>query len=322
MNPSNFFTLLEEKQATNNEFRVVVNLFQAAEGQGLSTAKLASLLSLDKRTLGRIKRNFNEWGWVTYSKTGKQDIWTLSPEIREIITSGETLDLSVLTQPPGKKTKGPDPHSFDGNRYASVIERDVAVVLAALGPKVETQFSYRQLLRSVHGQDWDETSIPNWTADFIVQVDRAGCQVHGIIEVGGVKGVSAYEVTLKRKEIALAKAGVPYLFLRDYLELSKLLTFLTELREEAARLTVASAAKTPTTGSPYMSGGVYIDPRAIGQGPEAAAARYSGPTLPKMPPEHLQDLELWLAKDALTARRDADLQLEINILRQKHVSLR
>lgn len=146
---------------------------------------------------------------------------------------------------------------FRGQRFSSLLERDVALALTAVGWKYETQVPYSTIL------DTDRA----WTADYLLKL-RVGDQVvQVIVEATGRADAAA---ALDEKLAAARTAGVPVVVVRGPGDLVGLWPALVATAKSAAEAAARSKAQAPAEPAdsrwqkPYVNaGGVYIDPRAV-----------------------------------------------------------
>jgi len=320
MNPKNLLVLIEPEEIKKNHIRVLLTLMGTPEGEGLRTSTLEDLVAVSKRTLGRLKPVLIEIGWASVlpaTGSNDEDVWSITSATRQQLTASGPLDLSALSLAASKPRKGPDPLRFGKTKYRSVLERDVAVCLACLGVRYQAEFSYRKLIGHKSAAEWDETSIPDWRCDFIVEVADNEVKGHGVIEVAGVKGNSAYRATLRAKKLALAPVGVPFLQLDGMADLVKIPGFIEGLRSRtAARASQSTTRHSSPDGSHVTTDGVYIDPRAVNKKMDPGETRRPPPSLyPTTPPEDAswriqetpEERELRRAEEALEEQRHGAL---------------
>ena len=334
MNPKNLLGMIEPEKIKKNHIRTLLTLMGAPEGEGFTTSTLEKLLSISRRTLGRVKPVLVDLDLATVAtSTGSkdEDVWSLTPATRKQLTASGSMDLSALSTSATKKAKGPNPLEFGSTKYRSVLERDVAVCLTCLGVAFKPEVSYRKILKLSSPDGWDETSIPDWRCDFIVRVSDVDVKVHGVIEVAGVKGNPAYRATLKQKELALVPVGVPFLQLDGVEHLDRIPEFIGTLRERAADLARAARVSSPASripGGAYVTpSGRHVDPRGIKKKLESGETRRPPPSLypeapadearPTLPVETPEERELRRAEDALYERRYEEQKVAVAALRAK-----
>ncbi len=141
---------------------------------------------------------------------------------------------------------------FNGSKFRSALERDVAVALAGFGLKFEREVRYSTLMQTDR----------EWTADFVLKLKVETGVVVIIIEVTGRP--DAQEL-LDEKLLAAKVAGLVTMVVREPVEINGLVQRVFSLATAAS--TKAKAAVTeepPDPMKPYTTkGGVYIDPRGI-----------------------------------------------------------
>lgn len=186
---------------------------------------------------------------------------------------------------------------FNGAKFRSALERDVAVALAGFGLKFEREVRYSTLMQTDR----------EWTADFVLKLKVETGVVVIIIEVTGRP--DAQEL-LDEKILAAKVAGLVTMVVREPVEINGLVQRIMALATAASAKTKAALTEEPPDPmKPYTTkGGVYIDPRGIerrGSNNRPPAPPPPRPTLPPLPPpdpipgldladwqlRHLADLE-------------------------------
>jgi hypothetical protein len=190
---------------------------------------------------------------------------------------------------------------FDGHKYGSPLERDVALVFSGVGLKFEVQQPYTFFV----------TTDRAWTADFVVAV--ANMKV--VVEATGRADAAA---TVEEKVKVLAGAKVPYVVVRGHGDIDGLVQRVVE-RAKAAAAERAKQEPEPTVvpddQKPRVIGGVYVDPRAVKRPgyvptPPPLVKREPLPPLPApapIPGLELADHELRRVEELMG---EADLRLE------------
>lgn len=197
---------------------------------------------------------------------------------------------------------------FQGTKYHSPLERDVAVALTGARLRFEVQQPYSSFV----------TTDRLWTADFVVKARVEQEVLSVVIEATGRADAAA---TVEEKVKVLDGAGVPYVVVRGHGDLDGLVQKVIERAKAAA----AAVQMTPTVPEPddgrpkphTTKGGVYIDPRAVRDRTKPAPAPYVPPVqreplpaLPVPPPVPGLDLADHELRRLQELMEEADLRFE------------
>lgn len=174
---------------------------------------------------------------------------------------------------------------FNGSKFRSALERDVAVALAGYGFKYEREVRYSTLMQTDR----------EWTADFVLKLKVEAGVVVVIVEVTGRPDAQGL---LGEKLLAAKVAGVATMVVREPEEIHGLVRRLIALVKAVPVKAKADAPDEPLDPmKPYVNkGGVYIDPRAIerrGSNHHPVAPPPVRPALPPLPsPDPIPGLDL------------------------------
>jgi hypothetical protein len=313
VNVANVLRLLPDKDAV---VRTLLLLALYPEGQGLPSHEVEELLSLPRRTRARVKKELLKRDWAVVAPapgSDREDIWTLRPSIRETLVAmpdGDHAGLHALAcKGRSRMPSGPNPYEFGGRKYGSVCERDVAVVLAALGARTKPQARYREILSCV-GYDWVANETRDWRADFLVVRTAGESRAWAVVEVAGVRGDPSYKATLRAKERTCLQAGVPWVSLGTNLTaIPEFIDRLDVIVGEREKLRKDEAgSRVPNSMMPHTTaGGVYVDPRAVNDGrrhlpPCRVVHEESSGPWEQLPAERA----IRQAREALDAKRDVE----------------
>lgn len=254
---------------------------------------LADDFKLNTKAISRATAKAVEEGILV----GKAGAWVPLLSEEDATSAGESGDVRKRLADRLAKAEGVLLR-FNGSKFRSALERDVAVALTGCGVPYEREVPYRTVMRTDR----------EWTADFIAKFKGAVEPVRIIIEVTGRP--DAQEL-LDEKIAAAQGAGVATMVVRDPREIYGLVKRLVDLaKAEPAPVEAATRDEPPDPMRPYVTrGGVYVDPRGIER--RGAAARPVPPhekpfaNLPLPPPpepipgldlrgwelDHLADLE-------------------------------
>jgi hypothetical protein len=218
---------------------------------------------------------------------------------------------------------------FNGSKYRSALERDVAVALAGYNVPYEREVRYSTLM----------TTDREWTADFVLKLKVETGVVVIIIEVTGRP--DAQEL-LDEKLLAAKVAGLVTMVVREPVEIHGLVRRVFSLATAASVKAKADAPEEPRDpNAPFVTkGGVYINPlgverRGSNRRPSAPPLTRQFANLPPLPPpepipglnlrgwelEQLAELEkeeerLFIRERAEAARQAAQSEIDRSKLRE------
>ena len=180
---------------------------------------------------------------------------------------------------------------FNGAKFRSAVERDVAVALAGYNVPYEREVRYSSVI-ATHRE---------WTADFVVKLKVETRVVVVIIEVTGRP--DAQEL-LDEKLLAAKDAGVATMVVREPEEIHGLVRRLIALVKAVPAMAKADAPDEPVDPmKPYVTkGGVYLDPRLVNK-------RRGTNELPSAPPSVRLPLPPLPSPDPIPGLDLADYQL-------------